>query len=305
MTMLLASRDSSSDNQYYIDDTHTPTSKSFNQPRDIFCFLNTLIKFPVMPRDFFPHVFSLSFARWILRLQDRSCRQQTRLHRLRIHPRKDRVHGRWPHEPGRVTRFWLNISKSTNPVILRPQQAVEDAVKRVCIQIPSELKNECLNLVDTYGPALVEIIVQYVWVYGFIKNESLTREWISLIRGVDPSTVCPRIGLCVGDDVTESLAQLPVQFQVSLRLDKFTFQLGKKSNYSLGWEEREGILHAVPLRHGHHFRHAPRPHRRSRNPKRFGLDLLQDASLHQVIQTAYCKYITWFKPPWIARFFNK
>ncbi|XP_028844397.1 prosaposin isoform X2 [Denticeps clupeoides] len=54
------------------------------------------------------------------------------------------------------------------------EEAVVNAVEKVCIVLPSTLKAQCQDLIDTYGKAIIELLVQEA----------------------DPKTVCSLLGLC-------------------------------------------------------------------------------------------------------------
>uniref|UniRef100_A0A8C6V6G8 Prosaposin n=1 Tax=Neogobius melanostomus TaxID=47308 RepID=A0A8C6V6G8_9GOBI len=54
------------------------------------------------------------------------------------------------------------------------EQEVIDAVEKVCTFLPSSLRGQCKDLIDTYGKAIIELLVQEA----------------------DPKTVCTVLGLC-------------------------------------------------------------------------------------------------------------
>uniref|UniRef100_A0A8C6V583 Prosaposin n=1 Tax=Neogobius melanostomus TaxID=47308 RepID=A0A8C6V583_9GOBI len=61
-----------------------------------------------------------------------------------------------------------------NQVIAQIEQEVIDAVEKVCTFLPSSLRGQCKDLIDTYGKAIIELLVQEA----------------------DPKTVCTVLGLC-------------------------------------------------------------------------------------------------------------
>lgn len=54
------------------------------------------------------------------------------------------------------------------------QEEVIHAVEKVCTYLPSSLSGQCKDLVDTYGQAIIELLVQQA----------------------DPKTVCTVLALC-------------------------------------------------------------------------------------------------------------
>lgn len=54
------------------------------------------------------------------------------------------------------------------------QEEVIKAVEKVCTYLPSSLTNQCKDLIDTYGQAIIELLVQQA----------------------DPKTVCTVLALC-------------------------------------------------------------------------------------------------------------
>lgn len=54
------------------------------------------------------------------------------------------------------------------------QEEVIQAVEKVCTYLPSSLAGECKDLVETYGQAIIELLVQQA----------------------DPKTVCTVLALC-------------------------------------------------------------------------------------------------------------
>lgn len=54
------------------------------------------------------------------------------------------------------------------------QEEVIHAVEKVCSILPSSVSAQCRDLIETYGQAIIELLIQEV----------------------DPSTVCNLLGLC-------------------------------------------------------------------------------------------------------------
>jgi saposin len=82
----------------------------------------------------------------------------------------------------------------------RTEEMVEKHVHSLCKRLPSAVKDQCDNLVDTYAPALVQL----------------------LLRNMDPSEICSRLALCptphlVGSNPTALLdhqSSLPEEIQL-------------------------------------------------------------------------------------------
>lgn len=64
--------------------------------------------------------------------------------------------------------LWCQI----DPILL--QEEVIHAVEKVCMYLPSSLTGQCKDLVETYGQAIIELLVQQA----------------------DPKTVCTLLALC-------------------------------------------------------------------------------------------------------------
>jgi len=58
------------------------------------------------------------------------------------------------------------------------QEDIQEGLHRVCMTAPDSLKDQCQNLVDIYGPAIIQL----------------------MIEGVEPKEVCTKIGVCVRDE---------------------------------------------------------------------------------------------------------
>ncbi|KAM9365752.1 prosaposin [Pholidichthys leucotaenia] len=56
----------------------------------------------------------------------------------------------------------------------KTEEQVIAAVEKVCSILPETIKNECKDLIETYGPAIIELLVEEV----------------------DPGTICSTLGLC-------------------------------------------------------------------------------------------------------------
>ncbi len=56
------------------------------------------------------------------------------------------------------------------------QEEVIEAVEKVCAYLPSSLSAQCKDLIETYGQAIIDLLVQQA----------------------DPKTVCTVLGLCNG-----------------------------------------------------------------------------------------------------------
>lgn len=56
------------------------------------------------------------------------------------------------------------------------QEQVVQAVEKVCSILPATLSAQCKDLMDTYGQAIIELLIQEA----------------------DPKTVCSLLGLCKG-----------------------------------------------------------------------------------------------------------
>lgn len=74
----------------------------------------------------------------------------------------------------------INAYKSSSGVELNhlslSQEEVKLAVEKVCTFLPSSLTAQCKDLIETYGEAIIELLVQEA----------------------DPQTVCTVLGLCNG-----------------------------------------------------------------------------------------------------------
>ena len=57
----------------------------------------------------------------------------------------------------------------------RTEQKIESGLRYLCGRLPNSVRDECDNFVNTYGPAVVQL----------------------LIHDVDPGQICPRLSLCV------------------------------------------------------------------------------------------------------------
>ncbi|XP_014896234.1 prosaposin isoform X1 [Poecilia latipinna] len=72
------------------------------------------------------------------------------------------------------------------------EEEVVKAVEKVCTFLPSSLTAQCKDLVETYGQAIIELLVQQA----------------------DPKTVCTVLGLCNGADRTYIVALDKARFEV-------------------------------------------------------------------------------------------
>nr|XP_003705001.1 PREDICTED: prosaposin [Megachile rotundata]XP_012144582.1 PREDICTED: prosaposin [Megachile rotundata]XP_012144583.1 PREDICTED: prosaposin [Megachile rotundata] len=77
--------------------------------------------------------------------------------------------------------------KMTNPVT---EDKVKDTLKKVCKRLPESIKDQCTEFVDTYGDAVVAILVQEI----------------------DPSQVCPMLRLCPSEKLIKFWNNIPKKF---------------------------------------------------------------------------------------------
>uniref|UniRef100_A0A8C9T0N7 Prosaposin n=1 Tax=Scleropages formosus TaxID=113540 RepID=A0A8C9T0N7_SCLFO len=83
-------------------------------------------------------------------------------------------------EPTEVKPLALKPSK-----VMSVLEAVVHAVEKVCSLLPSTLKSQCKDLIDAYGQAIIELLVQEA----------------------DPKTICTVLGLCKGANPEMDKAQ--------------------------------------------------------------------------------------------------
>lgn len=83
----------------------------------------------------------------------------------------------------------------TNPVT---EEKVKDFLGKVCTKIPSSIKTECQEFIDTYGDAVVAILVQEI----------------------DPSQVCPMIHICPSEALLNIWEKIPKKFIIKNEQDK-------------------------------------------------------------------------------------
>lgn len=79
----------------------------------------------------------------------------------------------------------------------KTQEEVEKEVKQLCHYLPQSVRGQCNNLVDTYGPAIIQL----------------------LIHDIEPKEICSRLGLCTGDVLEQQFAHPTPELQVSKRGD--------------------------------------------------------------------------------------
>ena len=61
---------------------------------------------------------------------------------------------------------------------VRTEQKIESGLRYLCGRMPNSVQDQCTNFVNTYGPAVVQL----------------------LIHDIDPSQICPRLSLCPRSD---------------------------------------------------------------------------------------------------------
>ncbi|XP_071553220.1 prosaposin isoform X1 [Temnothorax nylanderi] len=83
----------------------------------------------------------------------------------------------------------------TNPVT---EEKVKGLLGKVCKKIPSSIEGECQEFINTYGDAIVAILVQEI----------------------DPSQVCPMIRICPSEELLNMMEKIPKQFTITSEQDK-------------------------------------------------------------------------------------
>ncbi|XP_070518678.1 prosaposin [Cardiocondyla obscurior] len=83
----------------------------------------------------------------------------------------------------------------TNPVT---EEKIKEFLEKVCTKIPSSVKGQCQEFINTYGDAVVAILVQEI----------------------DPSQVCPMLRICPSEELLKLWEKIPKQFTISRELSK-------------------------------------------------------------------------------------
>ncbi|KYN05638.1 PREDICTED: prosaposin [Cyphomyrmex costatus] len=83
----------------------------------------------------------------------------------------------------------------TNPIT---EEKVKEFLGKVCTKVPSSIKGECEEFVNTYGDVIIAIFAQEM----------------------DPSKVCPVLRICPSEALSDMLKKVPKEFTITTEKDK-------------------------------------------------------------------------------------
>lgn len=79
---------------------------------------------------------------------------------------------------------------------VKTEAKVEEALEKICHMMPSSVEDQCDHFVETYGPAIVQMV----------------------IHDIDPSEICSRLQLC-SDNLLKQQASVPMAIQLLKKND--------------------------------------------------------------------------------------